>query len=175
MAKTPAGLSVISRNVMRLIHEKGVSRYTLRKRAGGKVYDQLKGVTLPEVTTLLKWAVAISADVNELVRGVNAEYDAMRDASSVELRTADRDLIRHTSTSLSSSSKMHASQDEDGGHGTRVSDHQKKLNAIARLEQISGSLDSVVSGLQDDSPVDGTRHTKPRPHRVRRAHSRKSA
>jgi ribosomal protein S6 len=73
--------AIVTTRIAEIVKTEQVSRYrlaTVLGRPRNAVYDSLRVHKLPNVINLLKWAVALNRDVNDLIRDVNSEYDQMR-------------------------------------------------------------------------------------------------
>lgn len=158
--------SPIGANMLRLLGARDISRYQLAKILGvptNGVYQKVRDVKEPKISTLLKWSVSIGVDVNELVVGVNTDYDAFIGG-----------LPRHTPVATSSSGVSLANKDGARGSSsaTGVLEEQSDLKEAAAI--VKRTTRDVVDHTDDERPY-RTEPAKTHSRRVRRPHHRRSA
>lgn len=156
---------VIGKNVKLALTARQMTAYRLAKRLHTSttgIYNQLKDGREPELSTLLKWAVAIGVDLNVLVRGVNALYDEALNSP---------DLLRQTRTRSSPSNGVPVTQEGVRGSSLPASstgplDERTEVDEALRV--IRKRTDRHVVGVPDGERPARTERTEPDTRRRRR-------
>lgn len=174
----------LPKNIERYRRALKMTQTTLGKKFGlgqGAISKWEKGQSKPDVNDLPALANALQVTVEDLLAGIDADYDVARlarrrqmsaDDVRQELQTLALRLSKTNSINLTASSR---SKGADNGKSSTVSQSDDLTRAIAEIRATTGALQHVATSIgrfMRSGPKPSGQNATPSPTRPRRSSSR---